>query len=97
MAEAGESMLDEGLKYIKENKFDSSSAAVRAVMGGAEMMQSFVGMGEYILGMGRMSNDQLTKEMHRLLGKSENEDGIIDIAPEVDEDVADKSEDDNNG
>jgi hypothetical protein len=94
MAEAGESMLDEGLKFIKENKFDSSSAAVRAVMGGAEMLSQYVGMGEFILGMSKMNNAQLTKEMYRLLGKSE--DDVVDAETiEESEDATDKSEDDN--
>lgn len=97
MAEAGEALLDAGLEFIKTNPdFDSHSAAVNAVRHGAEMLSQYVGMGEFILGMSKMNDVQLTKEMYRLLGKNENEDGIVEIeATTDDEDAPDKSEDDN--
>jgi hypothetical protein len=96
MAEAGESLLDAGLSFIKDNhEFDSHASAVNAVRYGAEMLAQYVGMGEFILGMSKMKDDQLTKEMYRLLGKNENEDGVVEIETTTDEDAPDKPEDDN--
>lgn len=97
MAEAGEAMLDAGLRFIKENdKFDTHSSAVRAVIGGADLLAQYAGIGEFI--MGRMNNAQLTKELYRLLGKNENEDGVVDVdATMENEDASDKSENDNDG
>lgn len=73
LAQAGGEMVDMGLKYIKENGFDTASAAVRAVLGGADMVSKFVGMGEFVLGISRMNDAQLTREFYRLLGKATDE------------------------
>lgn len=78
LAKTGEELLDHGLRYIKENGFDNSSAAVRAIMGGAELMAKFTGMGDFLIAVTKMSDAQLTKEFHKLLGKNENDDTVID-------------------
>jgi len=92
LAKAGEELVDKGLEYLKEESFDTASAAVRAVIGGADMMSKFVGMGEFILGVSKMNDQQLTKEFYRLLGKNEDADAI-DAEVQADEDGSDKSED----
>jgi hypothetical protein len=54
------------------------------------IMSKFVGMGEFILGVSKMNDQQLTKEFYRLMGK-----GDEDVIDAENEDVIDKSEDDN--
>ena len=95
LAKVAETLVDEGIEFIKEKGFDTSSAAVRAVVSGAELMARFVGMGELMLGISKMSDSQVEKELYSLLGKNENEDGIVDAEIQVDDDAPDKPEDDN--
>jgi len=95
LAKVAETIVDEGVQFIKENKFDSSSAAVRAILGGAELMARFTGMGELMLSISKMSDSQVEKEFYHLLGKNENEDGIVDAEIQADDDAPDKPENDN--
>ena len=95
LAKVAETIVDEGVQFIKENKFDSSSAAVRAILGGAELMARFTGVGELMLSIGKMSDSQVEKEFYHLLGKNENEDGIVDAEIQADDDAPDKPENDN--
>ena len=95
LAKVAETIVDEGVQFIKENKFDSSSAAVRAILGGAELMARFTGMGELMLSISKMSDSQVEKEFYHLLGKNENEDGIVDAEIQADDNAPDKPENDN--
>ena len=95
LAKVAETLVDEGIEFIKDKGFDTSSAAVRAVVSGAELMARFVGMGELMLGISKMSDSQVEKEFYHLLGKNENEDGIVDAEFQVDDNAPDKPEDDN--
>jgi hypothetical protein len=52
-------------------------------------------MGELMLSIGKMSDSQVEKEFYHLLGKNENEDGIVDAEFQVDDNAPDKPEDDN--
>ena len=95
LAKVAETIVDEGVQFIKENKFDSSSAAVRAILGGAELMARFTGVGELMLSISKMSDSQVEKEFYHLLGKNENEDGIVDAEIQADDNAPDKPENDN--
>ena len=95
LAKVAETIVDEGIEFIKKNKFDSSSAAVRAILGGAELMARFTGMGELMLSISKMSDSQVEKEFYHLLGKNENEDGIVDAEIQADDNAPDKPENDN--
>ena len=84
LAQAGETLKDKGIEYLKnENPFqDNPSAAVRAVVSGAEMVFKYSGYAEALLAISQMSPAQLEKEAMRLLGKNENEESTIDVIPE---------------
>ncbi len=89
LVKTGEEMIEKGMAHIKQQGFDSSSAAVRAVLGGAELVSKFVGMGEMMMAIAQMNDKQLTKELYRLMGKS---DEVIDAEAED----ADSPTEDNN-
>ncbi len=103
LAEAGETLLKKGLEYLNSaNPFsENPSAAVRAIIAGAEMRFKYEGGADRLTEIMKMSDKQLEAEARRLLGKesselnNENEetiDATLDDIPSDD----DSTEDDNN-
>jgi len=79
-------MQDYGLKHIKEFGFDSSSAAVNAMVRGAELERTSRGIGEMIVKMSKMTDEQLKDEiLKRVQQASESGQMVLD-AEEVTED-----------
>jgi len=81
IASKGKDVMQMGYDYIKENKFDTSASAVRAVFGGAEMVAKFGTAADVLLSVGQMTDKQVEKEILRLLGKNDDE-NIIDAESE---------------
>jgi hypothetical protein len=67
-----------GLAYLKENEFDSSSAAVSAVIRGAELERTSRGIGELIQKMAKMDDGALKNEIMTLINRASENDQIID-------------------
>jgi len=91
LASVGEKLADKGMEYIltTENPFkDNPSAAVRAVRDGVEMRFKYAGMADVLANIGQMNDNQVQREILRLLGKSENE-NTIDVEAENIEDLPD--------
>lgn len=66
-AERGKELQEKGMEYIKTTGFDTASAAVQAVIRGANLERESRGIGELIYKMAKMSDDELKKEiMNRL-------------------------------
>jgi hypothetical protein len=99
LAKAGESLLDKGLNYIEKNSTpfaDNPSAAVRAVVAGAQMIAQYAGAADRLSAIGGMTDKQLEREILSLLGTEKNEDdNTIDVPAEDVLSEDDDSTDDN--
>lgn len=101
IAEKGKDVMQMGYDYIKDNKFDTSASAVRAIFGGADMVAKFGTAADVLLSVGQMTDKQVEKEILRLLGKNEDDNPTIDIeaedisAPDSDAEEDDDKQDDN--
>jgi hypothetical protein len=100
LAKAGESLLDKGLDYIEKNSTpfaDNPSAAVRAVVAGAQMIAQYAGAADRLSAIGGMSDKQLEREILIMLGTEKNEDeNTVDaIAEDVLSEDDDTTADDN--
>lgn len=73
---------DAAWEYIKENGFDSSSSAVQAFFRAVETERESLGIGEALLKMTKMGNDELVKEFMTLLYRG-SENGQLDNAVDV--------------
>jgi len=86
-AQRGFDLQVEGMKYIKEEGFDSSSAAVQAVVRGAELERTSRGIGEMILKMSKMSDVDLKAEIIKGMKQMSEAGQIIDVEPVPEEKV----------
>lgn len=77
-AEDAAQLQELGLKYLKEKEFDSSSAAVSAVIRGAELERTSRGVGELILKMAKMDDGALKNEIMSLIQRASENNQIID-------------------
>lgn len=76
-AQRGFDLQEMGMKYLKEDGFDSASAAVQGVIRGAELERTSRGIGEMILKMSKMSDADLKDEIIKRLQRATDA-GAID-------------------
>lgn len=105
LAKDGNLLKTKGLKYIESHAdpfADNPSAAVRAIVAGAEMEWRYAGQASVLEGISDMSNKKLESEILRLLGKSNEDENTVeatleDVAdePSEEEDDDTEPEDDN--
>lgn len=86
MSNAGREMMKKALDYLKTDGFDTASAAVRAVIGGADMMAKYSRAVEMIDAVLGKTDAQIQKEIYRLLGKTTADDEVIDGNSDTEED-----------
>ncbi len=83
---AGE-LVEKGIQFLRSNPIDSSSDALKAIALGVDIERASIGQADVGRRILRMSDEQLTKELARLVGKPEgNDDDIIDAETEVSDD-----------
>lgn len=82
-AKMGYDLMSAGMAHISSGTFDSSSAAVSAVIRGAELERESRGIGELIVKMSKMSEEDLKQEIMRRIARASENGQIID-AGEVD-------------
>jgi len=91
-AEIGFELQMNGMKHLKEFGFDSASAAVNAVVRGAELERTSRGIGEMAVKMAKMTDEQLQNEIiKRVQQATESGEMVID-AEEVDTESSDTDE-----
>lgn len=75
LAESGEALMEKGLKFIQGDDpfIDNPSAAVRAVIAGAEMQFKYTGAAERLAAISQMSDKQIEQQILFYLGKESNE------------------------
>lgn len=96
LADTGKTLMDKGVEYIlkNDNPFqDNPSAAVRAIISGAEMQFKFASQADKLAIIANMSDKQIEKEILRLLGKPNNDDETVDA--ELEDIPSDTEPDDN--
>lgn len=69
-AKAAEDLQRMGMDYLRAESFDSSSSAVQAVIRGAELERTSRGIGEMIVKMSRMSDEELLNEIIKNLPRA---------------------------
>lgn len=75
-------MQDLGLKHIKEYGFDSASAAVNAMVRGSELERTSRGIGEMLVKMSKMSDEELKDAiLKRIQQASEAGQVVLDAEP----------------
>jgi len=88
-------MQEQAADYLDENGFDSSSSAVNAIIKGAELERTAMGLSDAILKLAKLSNDELMVETQKMLQKflDSGESGdIIDVAETSDFDDSESSD-----
>ncbi len=75
LAEAGKNLMEKGLAFITSGASfeDNPSAAVRAVVAGAEMQFKFAGAADRLSAITQMSDKQIEQKLLQLLGKESRE------------------------
>jgi len=88
-AQRGFELQELGMIYLRATGtmggFDSSSAAVQAVIRGAELERTSRGIGEMILKMSKMSDVDLKAEIIKGMKQMSEAGQIIDVEPVPDE------------
>lgn len=77
-----------GMDFLREEGFDSSAAAVSAIIKGADLERVSRGLSEHLVKLSKMDDAALTAEVNRLLEKENATPEIVDVeeAPEQEED-----------
>ncbi len=87
-AKMAQELMQAGMKHIKDFPvFDSSSAAVSAIIRGAELERDSRGIGELIMKMSKMSDMDLEKEIMLRLARASEAGQIIDAEEDKGETV----------
>lgn len=83
---AGE-LVEKGIKFLRDNPIDSSSDALKAIALGVDIERASIGQADVGRRILKMSDEQLTKELSRLVGKPmANDEEFIDAETEVSDD-----------
>jgi len=81
-AEIGQDMVEMGMNFLKENGIKSDQSALRAVVEGVEIQRQSLGLAEALQKIYTMDDNQLTKELQKLLGKPPMDDSDVTVIPE---------------
>lgn len=83
-AEIGQDMVEMGMKFLNENGLKKEESAIRAIAEGIDIQRQSIGLAEALQKISTMDNDQLTRELQKLLGKPEmGEDDVTVKAEEI--------------
>lgn len=77
-AEMGERLQLLGMKFLSTDGFDSSSSAVQAVIKGAELERTSRGIGETIMRLMKLTDDELKNEIISQLHRASENGQIIE-------------------
>ena len=80
----GDTLIEKGKAFLDEKGITSDQAAIRAIDLGISTQRVSVGMAEAYLKISKMTNEQITANLAKLLGSPENKEEIID-AEEIDD------------
>lgn len=91
-AQIGWDLQTEGMKFLKDGGFDSSAAAVSAVIKGAQLERESRGIGETIVKMAQMTNEELKDAILKKIRQAAENGQIIDAEPveKIDAESTDK-------
>lgn len=95
-AQRARQLQEDGMEYLTENGFDSSSSALTAIFKGAELERSSLGLSDAIMKLAKLSNDELMAETQKLLQRyADSGEGpdILDAA-DIPDDYEEEIEDD---
>lgn len=80
--ELSNALISKGKEFLETHQIEDMSDALKAITLGVEIQKASIGqveMGRKIL---TMTDDQLTRELNKLLGKPDQESEFIDVTPE---------------
>ena len=84
-AHMGFMLQEAGMAHLISGSFDSSSAAVSAVIRGAELERESRGIGELIVKMSKMSDEDINKEIMSRLARASDAGQVIDAEEDAGE------------
>ena len=86
-AEMAHDLQMQGMSYLKETGFDTSSSAVSAIIKGAELERTSRGIGEMMVKMAQMTDSELKDEIMNQINRASEAGQIIDVqeVPEKEE------------
>lgn len=81
-AQIGQDMVEMGMQFLRENGIKSDQAALRAITDGVDIQRQSIGLAEALSKISTMDNDQLTRELQKLIGKPQMGDDDVTVTPE---------------
>ena len=82
-AEIGGQLIEKGITYLQEHGVENSNSAIRAIDLGLTTERVSTGLAEVYVKISKMSDEDLTKELKKLIGGNSSQEETIDA--EVDE------------
>jgi len=95
-AKRARAIQEKGMEFLDENGFDSSSSAVQAIIRGAELERTSLGLSDAIMKLAKLTNDELMAETKKMLQKfvESGESGdVIDVAEIPDSEIEEDADD----
>lgn len=83
-AERGKRLQELGMIALEQDGFDSASAAVNAVIRGSELERTSRGIGEALVRMSKMTNEELKEEIIKQLERANRAGQIIEAEEVID-------------
>jgi len=81
-AQIGQDMVEMGMRFLEENGIKKEETALRAIIEGVDIQRQAIGLAEALAKISTMDNDQLTKELQKLLGKPQMGENDVTVTPE---------------
>ena len=87
-ASRGKELQVQGMDWLREHGFDSSSSAVRAIFRGSELERTSRGISDRLISLLKLSDDKLIENIQKMIEEA-NESGEIVEAEILEENVKD--------
>lgn len=84
-AEIGQTLQEYGLKYFEEHELKNEAIALKAILDGARLERESMGLGMALTKIFSMGDNDIQKEIQKLLNKSEKADVIDGEAKDLDD------------
>ena len=77
-AEIGGQLIEKGISYLQEHGVENSNSAIRAIDLGLSTERVSTGLAEVYVKISKMSDEDLTKELAKLIGGNSSQEDSID-------------------
>lgn len=77
-AEIGGQLIEKGISYLQEHGVENSNSAIRAIDLGLSTERVSTGLAEVYVKISKMSDEDLTKELAKLIGGNSSQEDSVD-------------------